>query len=273
MNRILIALISLTLLCTACSHNKPTRVFQRLPFNALYKAKDTLAFTYEGADGQINYVLNDGNQDHDVVDHITVDYPVFKSRTGLNDTIKQLVLGTLKDYGGDDKDTTRSLTERVKRIIKSNTSQPDTTDTEETQQTYYELHIRVISQSSNILVLETGEVDSGGAHPNSHVTYLTWDTKKDEEIVLDDVLIKNYESTLAAIADKIIREEKLNEDLSEGDTFALNSNYYFAPDGIHFYYNSYEIKAYVFGPTDLLIPYSKIKKLIRPGSVLSQYIK
>jgi len=273
MNRAFVALISLILLCAGCSRNKPTTTTKRLPVNALNNAKDTLAYTYEGTDGQINYTLNDGNQDHDVVDHITVDYPVFKSRTGLNDTIKQLVLGTLKDYGGDDKDTTRSLTERVKRIIKRNTSQPDTTDTEETQETYYELHIRVISQSSGILVLETGEVTSGGAHPNSHTTYLTWDTKKDEEIVLDDVLVKDYSDKLATIADKIIREEKLNEDLSEGDTFALNSNYYFAPEGIHFYYNSYEIKAYVFGPTDLLIPYSKIKKLIRPGSVLSQYIK
>ncbi|HEY9003756.1 MAG TPA: RsiV family protein [Mucilaginibacter sp.] len=264
MNRILVALISLTLLCAACSHNKPIKTTKdKLP-KLSGKTKDTLAYTYEGEGGE---------SDSCNCDYIAITYPLFKTRTSLNDTIKEMVVGTLSEYNEDSSDTTKSLAVRVKTVVENNTSKVDTSEGQSVPTTY-ELHIRVMSQDSKVLVLEVEEDGSGGAHPNSRSIYINWDTKKDEEIVLDDVLVKDYSDKLDEIADKIIREEKLNEGLSDGgDTFALNSNYYFAPDGIHFYYNNYEIKSYMQGPTDLLIPYSKIKKLIRPGSVLSQYIK
>jgi hypothetical protein len=40
-----------------------------------------------------------------------------------------------------------------------------------------------------------------------------------------------------------------------------------------FYYNNYEITAYAFGPTELEIPYSKIKNLIGENSLLRGLIR
>ena len=262
MNRAFVAIVgSLILLCIACSRNKPTK---KKTSKLLNKSNDTLAYTYEG---------EDGGADTCNCDYIAITYPLFKARTSLNDTIKEMVVGTLSEYNENSSDTTKSLAVRVKTVVENNTSMVDTSAGQSVPTTY-ELHIRVMSQDSKLLVLEIEEDGSGGAHPNSRSIYKNWDTKKDEEIGLDDVLVKDYSDNLDAIADKIIKEEKLYEGLSDGgDTFALNSNYYFSKEGIHFYYNSYDIKSYMEGPTDLLIPYSKIKKLIRPGSVLSQYIK
>jgi len=59
----------------------------------------------------------------------------------------------------------------------------------------------------------------------------------------------------------------------KGDKFALNDNYLITPLGIRFLYNPYEIKPYAAGTTDLFIPYDKIKSLLRPNTVITQYIK
>jgi len=40
-----------------------------------------------------------------------------------------------------------------------------------------------------------------------------------------------------------------------------------------FYYNNYEITAYAFGPTELEIPYSKIRELIKENSIISIFIE
>jgi hypothetical protein len=41
--------------------------------------------------------------------------------------------------------------------------------------------------------------------------------------------------------------------------FKLNDNYGFTRDGIVFVFNSYEIASYAEGPTEIIIPYKKIR--------------
>ena len=45
------------------------------------------------------------------------------------------------------------------------------------------------------------------------------------------------------------------------------------PTGLSFLYNEYEIKSYAEGQTTLFIPYTQIKSLLRPKTVVSQYLK
>jgi hypothetical protein len=47
------------------------------------------------------------------------------------------------------------------------------------------------------------------------------------------------------------------------DRFALNDNYGFSREGISFFFNSYEIAPYVMGPTEVLIPYDRIREWIK----------
>jgi len=120
----------------------------------------------------------------------------------------------------------------------------------------------------------------GGAHPNSFLTFINFNLKSGEIINLPDVLIDSYLNELNNIAEPIFRKEKEltpEENLTEAgfwfddDKFSINNNFSIGKDGLTFYYNSYEITAYAYGPTELFIPYKSIKKLIKPDGLLEGF--
>ncbi|MNL65691.1 hypothetical protein D3C87_1900590 [compost metagenome] len=84
-------------------------------------------------------------------------------------------------------------------------------------------------------------------------------------------------SKLTAVAEKIFRKnEKLSPTESlkdkyffENDTFSLNQNFTITEKGLKFLYNPYEIKAYVYGTTELLIPFAELKDIAKPNSLLN----
>jgi hypothetical protein len=55
--------------------------------------------------------------------------------------------------------------------------------------------------------------------------------------------------------------------------FRLNDNYSFSNYGITFKFNPYEVAAYVYGAPEITIPYSEIKNLIKPVSILGKFLK
>ncbi len=114
---------------------------------------------------------------------------------------------------------------------------------------------------------------TGGAHPNSVRTYYNLRPSTGEALSLEDVLKPGVLPQLAAIAEKHFREARklaANADLKqagftfEDDKFALTQNFALTPDGFVFYYNSYEVAPYYFGPTEAKIPYSETRDLLRP---------
>jgi hypothetical protein len=58
----------------------------------------------------------------------------------------------------------------------------------------------------------------------------------------------------------------------ENNKFYLNDNFLITDSSLVFYYNNYEITAYAFGPTEIILPYSKIKSLIGQESILNNLI-
>lgn len=59
----------------------------------------------------------------------------------------------------------------------------------------------------------------------------------------------------------------------ENNKFSLNDNFLILDSGLVFYYNNYEITAYAFGPTELEIPYTKIKTLVDEKNILKDLVK
>ena len=121
----------------------------------------------------------------------------------------------------------------------------------------------------------------GGAHSNTFLTLTNFNMKSGEIIELSDILIHGYLDELNNIAEPIFRKEKeLTEDINlteagfwfDDDKFGVSNNFTIGKDGLTFYYNSYEITAYAYGPTELFIPYKSIKKLIIPDGLLSGFI-
>lgn len=123
---------------------------------------------------------------------------------------------------------------------------------------------------------------TGGAHPNTFVTFKNFSLSNGEEIKLDQIISTDKQNELTTIAEAEFRKLKeLTPDADlgqagfwfENNKFYLNDNFLMTDSSLVFYYNNYEITAYAFGPTELEIPYSMIKNLIDEKSIISGFIK
>ena len=144
-----------------------------------------------------------------------------------------------------------------------------------------ESNATVVRQDSSLTTIQIDRyVYAGGAHGSNYTGFVNWNTKTNRKIDLSDILIKGYNERLTEAGEKIFRaQEKLNDSGSlsnyffKDGKFSLNNNFLITPIGLRFLYNEYEIKPYSDGATELLIPYAQIRSLLRPNTVISQYIK
>ena len=118
---------------------------------------------------------------------------------------------------------------------------------------------------------------TGGAHPNTNVMFKNFNLTNGEEITLDEIIQVDKQEELTNIAETEFR--KLKELTPEADLgqagfwfenndYYLSDNFLISDSSLVFYYNNYEITAYAFGPTELIIPYSSIKSLLGEKSLL-----
>lgn len=120
---------------------------------------------------------------------------------------------------------------------------------------------------------------TGGAHGNSGIYFANFNSQNGRRLALPDLLVSGYEKELDNIAEKVFRKDKeisRDANLEEAgywfvdNKFSLNENFGIKNEGLVFYFNSYEIAPYSMGPTEIVIPYSDIKKLINPGGLLEK---
>ncbi len=112
---------------------------------------------------------------------------------------------------------------------------------------------------------------TGGAHPNSYMTYLVFGKRSGDLLSLGNIFKPGYDSLLNKLIDGAFRKQKglsSADDLqTKGDLFenkiTHNNNFMITNDSISFYYNNYEIAAYVFGPTEITIPLSGMKEFLK----------
>jgi hypothetical protein len=135
----------------------------------------------------------------------------------------------------------------------------------------------------NILSIDFMEYSyTGGAHPNTVVVFKNYNLSNGEEITLDEIISPDKQTELTKVGEAEFR--KLKELTSEADLgqagfwfenneFYLNDNFLITDSSLVFYYNSYEITAYAFGPTELSIPFSKIKSFVEEKSLLNKLIE
>ncbi|MBE0570198.1 MAG: DUF3298 and DUF4163 domain-containing protein [Ignavibacteriaceae bacterium] len=122
---------------------------------------------------------------------------------------------------------------------------------------------------------------TGGAHPNTFVTFKNFYLNDGEEISLDKIILGEKQNELNKIAEvefRKLKELTPDADLGqagfwfENNKFYLNENFLIGDSSLVFYYNNYEITAYAFGPTELEIPYSIIKNLINENSLIANLL-
>ena len=139
---------------------------------------------------------------------------------------------------------------------------------------------RVIHQDRRLISFEFAEqAYTGGAHPNSATRYASFGIANGRRISLDDLLVGGRSARLNEIAERRFRrlhgvpQERSLVDAGfwfEGDAFALNDNFAVTEAGLLFYYNPYEVTAYVVGPTGLQLTLEELDGLVLPGGPLDR---
>ena len=235
---------------------------------------DTLAYAYT-----VVYQRADdcGTKPDSACTVVKVKYPVFTGQQKLNDSITRSLTSLFAMDGKPDSTVALMTKNFLKAYADFKKSEPKSA-------IFYELnsYAKVLTQDSSLTTIEVGGYTyQGGAHGGSATFFYNWDTKANKNITLNDLFTDGYKDKLKAVAESIFRkDEKLSATASLADNyfftdnkFALNDNFLITPVGLKFLYNQYEIKPYAAGTTTLVIPYSQIKQLLRPNTVVAKYAK
>lgn len=110
---------------------------------------------------------------------------------------------------------------------------------------------------------------TGGAHPNTYRTLLSFDRHTGQPLHLSDLITDT--TALLSIVEQAFREKqgmRPGQSL-EDEGYFLQDGQFFLPenvapgrDGLIFYYNPYEIAAYALGPIEVVVPYTKLKAVL-----------
>lgn len=249
---------------TSCINNKPNK---KVP------PKDTLAYTSQVITERAADCA--GKPDSGCTMAVYT-YPVFKDHEALNDEVKKVLVNFFNSDQTPDTTLRASAQLFLKAYGNYKRSYPKSTVAFKLKST-----TKVVTQDSSLATIDAGiYVFMGTGSGGSIDKYINWDTGANKEITLNDLFIDGYYPQLNKIAEDIFRkEEKLGETapltgyhFPKGQ-FQLNDNFMVTPLGIKFLFNQNEIKPHDAGATILMIPYDTIKSLLRPNTVVNQYVK
>jgi hypothetical protein len=148
---------------------------------------------------------------------------------------------------------------------------------------YYETSSDEITfNKANLLCYSVNfENYTGGAHgAHTQVNYVL-DLKTGEIVTEKDIFVEDFQEALALmLVDKIAKQngmENARELESIGffsiDEIFPNGNFLIDEESITYYFNEYEIAAYVVGATSVKLRYDEIKPLLKKDSPVSTLIR
>lgn len=231
---------------------------------------DTLTYKYDSVKVYSKYIIKeDKNSD---TAKASIKYPIFENQE-LNTYVNRQVL----DYFSKEDRSVSSYQDIVNSFIKGYDSfYAENKDTH--QWWFLQIDIKVLRQTSDYLAMQYIHSDyAGGAHGITNISYLNYNPKTNQPITLDSLIDVSQKPKLLSIAEGIFRKnEKLSATEPLADKyffdkgiFALAQNFYVSDKGLVFLYNPYEIKAYAFGTTELIVPFSALKEIAKPHTILT----
>jgi len=257
----------------ACTNDKKSDETKDTTVNANVGAvADTLTYKYDSVKVYSKNRISKNTQVTDTAKAVIV-YPVFN-----DEATNKFITGRVIGLTGNDG-ILKTYKEVATAFIKAfDTNQAANVNS--TESWFENLNLNVVSNYPNYLsVLNTYEDYKGGAHANTLYTYLNYNPKSGQTITLDSLITSEGMPKLRAVAENIFRK---NEQLAPNAN--LSDNYYFAEgvyslaetftvtkDGIKFLYNPGEIKSFAAGTTELTVPFSNIKDILKESSTLTNF--
>jgi hypothetical protein len=142
----------------------------------------------------------------------------------------------------------------------------------------FEMDITILLNRPSLLSLRVNQLEfTGGAHANSWTNYLTIDLETGKVLQLKELFVENFEQQLLTISEAAFKRT-VNLDL---DTNLIETHYEFSSgefmlpphfsvgsEGLHFYYNPYDLGPFALGAISFEIPYREILSIIDTNVLL-----
>jgi len=146
---------------------------------------------------------------------------------------------------------------------------------------YADIQVKILCESQDFTaVVCEKDYFTGGLHDLYDHQFLNYDNHNHQLITLESQLKPNKKAQLKSIAERIFRK---NEHLSAKDEldgyffenakFGLPASFTITDNGLMFFYEYYEIKPFAAGTTKLVIPFTELKELVLPGSIMAGQMK
>jgi len=116
----------------------------------------------------------------------------------------------------------------------------------------------------------TRDVYMGGAQGLKTFNYFNFDLKNGHLLEETDIFTDNYQNSLADLIKKAIIKQ--NSQVQYSDTIMPNGNFFISDEGITYLFNVYEIAPYYVGQTEIFLPYSDLKAILRKNSPISYLV-
>jgi len=122
---------------------------------------------------------------------------------------------------------------------------------------------------------------AGAAHPNNWSFSINYDLENSKEIFLKDLLTAGWENKISEICIAEINKQKSEKDiepsewLKDGAGPKEDNFKVFNPikEGLLITFPTYQVGAYVEGPSEVFIKYSEIKEIIKPKGLIGDIFK
>jgi hypothetical protein len=129
-----------------------------------------------------------------------------------------------------------------------------------------ELKAEVIHQNAKVLSVQMAAyIQMGGAHPSTSYELLSFDLSTGK-VIPPATLVKDTTALLPILEAAFRKDKEIPADQTTAEhllvpRFPMPQNAALVKDGIRFFYNPYEIAAYVYGPTDVLLTWEQLGAL------------
>lgn len=186
----------------------------------------------------------------------------------VDSVVKQFTKDLIFDY----KDTNQALLEQL------DSTSLYTFDNEHTLEGFSLLSDeRIYSYGINRYVF------MGGAHGLSTTNYFVFNLKNGKKITEKDIFVAGYEQKLSdLLKTRIIEQSKEDENttpiisLEETDYWVdaikPNGNFYVTDESINYVFNPYEIAPYYMGQTEVILPFDRLKSLLKANNPISYLV-
>lgn len=120
---------------------------------------------------------------------------------------------------------------------------------------------------------------TGGAHGNTGTTAYNYDLNRGAMLKLADLFqpSANYLKVISDYCIAKIKKSDLTEDewirTGAGPKTENYESWNITPEGLQITFDAYQVAAYAAGPQEVVIPYSALKAIIKPGGVPAAFVK